>query len=309
MICPKCGFEQAQAEECIRCGVIIRKYLAASNTHTAPTPVRIREDTNKAIGNDSRKLRNNILKVALLMGLVLFALSILYKNRLPDSPDIVEDVYQHPVQQETGKEPFTVTAGDITYTITPLYRYELWGMIVSLHRSGGWLDMYHHQIWKDFINTKDVCVVWGAQNIRSEIYKRLKFSSDTWTCYYYWPDRETISLFDQSCLSNNHLLSDDKELNKIVMKAEIGDQIRFKGYLSNYSHSNNAFTRGTSTTRKDTGNGACETIYLEEFEILKRANPVWRCTYAFSKYLIFFCIASFIFFIIKDPLSKKKRCF
>ncbi|MDH3899639.1 MAG: hypothetical protein OEU51_01170, partial [Gammaproteobacteria bacterium] len=35
-------------------------------------------------------------------------------------------------------------------------------------------------------------------------------------------------------------------------------------------------SRGTSTTRDDTGNGACETIYLKQFEILQPLDNGWR---------------------------------
>jgi hypothetical protein len=33
---------------------------------------------------------------------------------------------------------------------------------------------------------------------------------------------------------------------------------------------------GTSTTREDTGDGACETIYIDDFEILEPAVNRWR---------------------------------
>jgi hypothetical protein len=44
----------------------------------------------------------------------------------------------------------------------------------------------------------------------------------------------------------------------------------------NYSQPANQFFRGSSTVRDDTGDGACETVYVNEFKILQRANPVWR---------------------------------
>ncbi|MFH1536868.1 MAG: hypothetical protein ABID45_02705, partial [Patescibacteria group bacterium] len=51
-----------------------------------------------------------------------------------------------------------------------------------------------------------------------------------------------------------------------------------KGYLSNYETYNfeNILVsqRGTSTTRKDEGNGACETIYVTDVEVLQ-TNTSW----------------------------------
>ena len=37
-----------------------------------------------------------------------------------------------------------------------------------------------------------------------------------------------------------------------------------------------AFKRGTSLTRDDTGNGACETIYVQEVEVLRAGGGPWR---------------------------------
>ena len=67
-----------------------------------------------------------------------------------------------------------------------------------------------------------------------------------------------------------------KKLSRRILKVRPGDQIYFKGYLVNYSQPANQFFRGTSTVRDDTGNGACETVFVTDFKILKRANPVWR---------------------------------
>jgi hypothetical protein len=56
------------------------------------------------------------------------------------------------------------------------------------------------------------------------------------------------------------------------------------------------FHRGTSTNRIDTGNGACETIYVEDYQILKTGNPFWRVTFTISKYVI---LGSLLLLIIR----------
>ncbi len=77
------------------------------------------------------------------------------------------------------------------------------------------------------------------------------------------------------------LLATDEFVAKDIMEATVGDQIYFKGYLSHYSH-NQGFKRGTSIVRTDRGNGACETVFITDFQILKEANIVWRGLHAFS---------------------------
>ena len=76
-------------------------------------------------------------------------------------------------------------------------------------------------------------------------------------------------------LSNNHLISADDFIRRQVRKIGIGDQVRVRGYLAGYS-SPGVGKRGTSTTRTDTGNGACETIYVEHFDIVSKATSFWR---------------------------------
>ena len=38
----------------------------------------------------------------------------------------------------------------------------------------------------------------------------------------------------------------------------------------------NGFQRGSSTSRTDRGNGACETIYIDIFEVIEPATSYWR---------------------------------
>jgi hypothetical protein len=54
--------------------------------------------------------------------------------------------------------------------------------------------------------------------------------------------------------------------------------------------------RGTSTTRKDTGGQACETVYVTEFEVLKRANPGWRTVLPASLAVIGACVILLVLF-------------
>jgi hypothetical protein len=62
-----------------------------------------------------------------------------------------------------------------------------------------------------------------------------------------------------------------------LKSARVGDQVHFRGYLAEYSHHHGfAFHRGTSVTRTDTGNGACETVYATDAEIVRTANRGWR---------------------------------
>lgn len=249
--------------------------------------------------NHPIKIFKFFLKLTFYAGIFIFATSFFQKDKLPQSSEAVNEVFREPVQIKSEKTQFEIETNGITYIIKPLYEYELYGMIVSEHSSAEWFDYYHDK-WKDFINLKDICVAWG-ENMKTGSYKYFNFESGSWTCYArskpgIEEDKWSQFKFDQ--FSNNHLLSDNSEINKKILSAEKGDQIRMKGYLAEYSIKNGDFKRGTSITRNDSGNGACETVFLTNFEIMKTANPFWRSAYSLSIYIIAgsFMILSFMFF-------------
>jgi hypothetical protein len=230
-----------------------------------------------------------LTKYLFLLGLLGLGLSWYHKDRLPD-PDFYDAALeQEPRQQATEREPFPVTSGDQTYRILPQFDYELDGMVVSFHHADAWDNIYH-QDWEDFINIKDVCVIWG-ENLASGVYQRMQFDNTSWTCWFQWPDQATGQRFQPRQLSNNHLLSDNPAVSRQIMAANTGDQVHFRGVLAKYENPANGFKRGTSITRTDSGNGACETIYIDEFTIVRKANTGWRGLYHLSLWL---CVLSAI---------------
>lgn len=225
---------------------------------------------------------------------LVFAASLFLRNRLPDKGLILEPLLQNPIQSEDGvAEPFEVERQGFAYTVTPLYSYELWGMIVSYHHSSSFIDISHKK-WNDYLNTKDICVLWG-RNVETGIYERMSFKNRDFTCYYRTPDRETAEIFTENALSNNHLLPADTLVADIVLKARKGDQVHFKGWLVSYGIKDAAYARRSSTVRSDRGNGACEVVYVTEFEILRAANAEWRALHRTSLVLTVLALGVLIF--------------
>ena len=182
---------------------------------------------------------------------------------------------EDPVQTETDvPPPFEVERKGVLYLVTPVLGYDIRGLVVSEHDSRAFTDLAHER-WKDNLNVKDVCLVWG-RNVTSGVIKKMKFRNRDFTCYYSYPDAATGDLFTESGLSNNHLLAGDDNMARKVRSVRRGDQIRVRGWLASYERPGTPFRRGTSTTREDRGNGACETVYVTEFEVLRSGNPGWR---------------------------------
>lgn len=228
-----------------------------------------------ALGAGLLRDRKSLLRLGFLLCLLLWALALLLDDRLPPPAAILPALYQEPLQEAEGvPAPFTVTVKKLTYAVKPLFRYEIAGLVVSQHRSDSLLDI-HHRRWQDLLNIKDLCLVWG-RNIESGVYRETKFWNRDFTCLCRFADEATLRRFSGRHLSNNHLLAAERALRRRILRARPGDQVLVRGFLAEYGQPANGFARGTSIVRDDTGNGACETIYVTDFRVLRRANPFWR---------------------------------
>ncbi len=247
-------------------------------------------------------------KILFLILSCLWLTSWWMKNQLPEKPGDFAELLKEPIQQKTQKQPFMVEAGGERYRITPKYDYELWGMVVSYHHSDSWMDRVHER-WADNINIKDLCVIWGESNTTPIVYRNIDFSSGQWTCYIKTDNYAAYHGFDLTKLSNNHVLTDDPAIADTIREANYGDIIHFKGYLSHYE--GRKVSRGTSTSRTDTGNGACETIYITDFSILHDANKRWDNLFSISSYLLLALIIWVLVFesipIVKDLIRAHKE--
>lgn len=216
-----------------------------------------------------------VLKLMMALSLALAVLAWFKREALPAPTELSAELQRDPVQEQVRSDARQALVGGVQYTIKPLYRYEMWGLVVSRHDAKSFWDIAHKE-WNDHLNVADLCVVYGA-NVKSGVYTALDYWSDQWTCWVRANSGETMSLFSGEALSNNHLLTDSKSMAKKLRNVRIGDQIRLSGYLAEYSHNHGRpFHRGTSTTRTDTGNGACETIYVEDLQVLRAGGGPWR---------------------------------
>ena len=219
-----------------------------------------------------------ILRFVIIGSATLLAVAWWLRDNLPPPDQLDVTVLEDPDQRATDRAPFRTTVGGIEYTVRPVFSYDLSGLVVSKHNADTWWD-WVHKAWNDSLNVTDLCVVWGG-NARKGAYRDISFSSGEFVCYWQSSSSSAWEAFDQYSVSNNHLLTDDPAIAKVLKNVRVGDQIHFHGYLAEYSHHQGfAFFRGTSTTRKDTGNGACETVYATEAEIIRPGNRGWRVAF------------------------------
>jgi hypothetical protein len=227
------------------------------------------------------------LRVTITASFIWLLISFWNRNALPGNLDLLPDLGNEPQQVPTSTQAFVAHYDDVDYLVEPEYAYDLYGLIVSYRHHDGKSRM--HRQSGDHLNMLDVCVVWG-RNAANPLLAELNFWNGIFTCNVETRSREVWESFDMTQLSNNHLISADDAIRDQVTAVRIGDQIRVRGYLASYG-SEGGGRRGTSTTRLDTGDGACETLYVERFDIIRPAVSRWRQSMYASLAIFVFAVA------------------
>ena len=210
-------------------------------------------------------------KIALCASSLLALLSFWHRNDLPPSSTIQSALEAEPRQEPTASEPFAVEYSGVRYEVEPKFEYELNGLVVSYRQHDGSSRM--HRAANDHLNVADLCVAWG-DTAASPYLSDIDFWNGVFTCNFETSDDAAWQSIRPEQISNNHLISDDDAIRDRVADVRIGDQVRIRGWLAAYGSGGNK--RGTSTTRKDSGNGACETIYVSDFDVVEPAPGHWR---------------------------------
>ena len=225
----------------------------------------------------------------MIASLLLVITSFIKRNELPETTTIVESVNNEPIQVAVEEPPRSLSFKDVNYTIKPAYTYELYGLVVSYQHHDG--DQMLHKLWNDHLNSADLCVIWGNNAINPHLSK-IKFWNGQFTCNFKTHDEQAWQNFNLQQISNNHLISANPSIRKMIDKVNIGHQVRVRGWLSSYA-SEGGGERGTSITRTDTGNGACETILVEDFQIISPSNNPWRKSLKWSLLVFFIALAGY----------------
>ncbi|MCB0331046.1 MAG: hypothetical protein KDD70_15350, partial [Bdellovibrionales bacterium] len=222
----------------------------------------------------------------------LYALSLQFIERFPETSNIHPALKEAPFQTDTDAKPFLFEYRGTGYYVEPVQDYEISGLVVSHNNISSIADAYHTSSSVDF---KDLCVVWG-QNAKKDLLDQMTFWSEPWTCWTRADTPNAEGRFFPDELSNNHLLTKDDKIRELINGVRIGDQVQLRGWLVNYAYQASPdFARKSSLVRTDTGNGACETIFVTEAKVLKTANAGWRSLHGVTR-------ASSLFLLVLLPL-------
>lgn len=199
------------------------------------------------------------------------------KDVLPDPRKLQLDELEEPVQKRVRQPPIDTHVNGVDYRIEPRYAYEINAVVVSLHHSDTWWD-YAHKAWGDHVNIMDLCLAWG-DSVRSGAYRDVSFSNNQWECNWSYSSERAMKHFSNAQTANNHIVTDDPALAKALRNIKIGDQVRLRGYLVDYTTFKDGRPVGkrvSSESRTDSGNGACEVLYIDGFDNVTSPNRGWR---------------------------------
>ncbi|MGE5254630.1 MAG: hypothetical protein ACM3N7_11745 [Planctomycetaceae bacterium] len=148
-----------------------------------------------------------------------------------------------------------------SYLLEKHHRYEIAGEVLSI-------ETYRLSFRSEFFDV-DLGLIWGPR--LEDLKQRYKF--DQAGRWLIWRSNGQVSDSERrhitSHISNNHLIPADgrRNLLKALHWPGRGDRVRIAGYLVNIKDLSGRVLVASSTSRDDTGAGACEVIWVEEIQI------------------------------------------
>lgn len=198
---------------------------------------------------------------ALAFGAWRFVLPLAWSTAASTPVFLEREPVQEPIEPP---ERVTVTRGGRTFVIEKLYRYEHSGEVLSA-------TAYDLAWTNDFFDV-DVGTIWGPT--REALKQRFTFQQ--MGRFLFWrtetePTQEE-RLEVTRHIANNHLIPAEgsAHLSRAVRFVREGDVVRIKGALVRILDEGGVVLASSSVVRDDTGDGACEIVWVDELQINSR---------------------------------------
>ncbi len=138
-----------------------------------------------------------------------------------------------------------------------LARYRITGKVVAVQQirdRGSWMS------------AADVGIAWGKM-ADPDVDEYVRYGQRGRFLYYFPRPGLPVSIkYLQRHTSNNHILTTSNSMLNVVKNLIPGDEVTFDGYLvklSGTGRRGHRFSWESSMRRTDTGDGACEIMYIE----------------------------------------------
>lgn len=158
-----------------------------------------------------------------------------------------------PINQAVNQNSFNVNG----YRITPLESFEIEARVLSTE---------HYSFGREAdLSPVDLALGWGKMSDEA-ILKDIKISQSN--RFYFWhvdefpiPRREI-----ETQSANMHMIPADDAIASTLKSVKTGQVVKISGFLVR-ADANDGWHWKSSLTREDTGNGACEVVYVKSLTV------------------------------------------
>lgn len=221
--------------------------------------------------------------LAFCIGIVSFA------NRYKPDPslyveyDLSKDYIPEPIQEiisEEKREKEIWNIRGVQMEVTKIATYDITGKVEAIKDFGtnmiaNILSFTGPNIY-DYISPRDLTISWGdiaKEENSSHIYCD-QYEMNTYRAVMIKPDRYLYNKYGlnkiMSQVSNNHIITINRDLRKILSKIKLYDLVRIKGYLVEVNDERGGKWGPSSLERDDIDLHSCEIILAEDIVILNK---------------------------------------
>jgi hypothetical protein len=194
--------------------------------------------------------------------LLLIAMILFGKSLIMDKA-VYQGEIAMPIQVDIKEKDRIILEGsEGKVELIPRAEYSLTGVVKSKKKYSDYTSQ---------ISEYDLAMAWGDLN-KDEIDSGISYSQNgRWYYYKYSPDISVNADYISKNSANVHIIHKDKDILKKIESLKEEDYIKLEGYLVDvdFKNPNNTSLWETSETRNDTGNGACEIMYVENVTIIE----------------------------------------
>ncbi|MDA3885830.1 MAG: hypothetical protein PF638_09570 [Candidatus Delongbacteria bacterium] len=202
------------------------------------------------------------IKIIFWVGIIVLGLWYYYDSK-PITYGHGQIAPKTPVQKLVSKKAFKL---EEDYEVLPLATFDITARVLSTERY--WLDKEAKLAPVDF------ALGWGPMS-DEKVLDKLKISQrNRW---FYWSCKE-LPISQSQIMHNSanmHLIPANDEIDTKIKSTKTGNLVKFKGFLPKITGEDGWWWQ-SSLSRTDVGNGACEVVYVEEFEIISKEEVLKR---------------------------------
>ena len=200
--------------------------------------------------------------VKYLFILSVVALCVLYisdrdSTPIEYSPGILVD--EQPLQ--LNQQPSGFMFDD--YLITRKARFEIRARVLSA-------EPYYMNRTAD-LSPIDLALGWGVMSDQTVLDKIDISQSGRWYRTRYELPPPVPEQLIVSSSSNMHIIPARKDIGRALKKLRVGDIVTLNGFLVDVDH-DSGFMWRTSMSRTDSGDGACEIVFVESLSVENRGS-------------------------------------